>query len=398
MENRQAKKSTKKKNTTKKVITKTGNKPVKEETQNKVITKKHNGIISFWKFMFCFMIVVFHGKLFAKSSKDAILIGGSIGVEFFFIVSGYLMTKSALKKKDDTNESIGNETLKYVWKKYKSFIPYTLVTGIIGLIVYNIYNNPGIIKNLSNIHEILLFRMTGIRCLTVNIPTWYISSMLICMIILYPLLRKYKENFIYIVAPLIVLLGIGYLLHEYKNLRGPGIWLGITFKGNIRAFAELTLGSIVYLLSEKIKSIKFTNFGKLFITFIEIGSFILIFLISHFMESGIKYDGILLFIITVGITLAFSEQTLEYNFLCNKFSYWLERLSLTLYMIHWSVRFFFINFEPVKDLRYSIKLSAYTLSTLVLGIILMYIMDFLKKRNYFIPKFKNIIIKEKIEA
>lgn len=398
--------STKKQTTKKQAITKskidTNNKVIKEANNNLVVenkvTKKHNGVISFWKFMFCLMIVVFHGKLFAKNMEGTVLIGGSIGTEFFFIVSGYLMTKSALKKKSDSDESLGKETFKYMWRKYKNFIPYTLVTGIIGLIIFNMYVDISPIKNISSIFEILLIRMNGIRCLCVNIPTWYISSMLLCMLILYPLIRKYKESYIYIIAPLIVLFGVGYMIQNYGHLRGPGTWMGLTFKGNLRALSELALGSIVYILAEKIKNINFTKLGKIIITLAEIGSFILIFVISHFMQLTFDHDGILLIIITIGITLAFSEKTLEYNLLCNKFSYWLERVSLTLYMIHWPVRMFFISFEPTKNLRYSLKLLTYTATSLILGIILMYIMDFLKKRDYFIPKIKKLIVKEKIEA
>lgn len=50
---------------------------------DKEIKKKHNGIISFWKFMFCIMIVIFH--VTEKIPKEGSLMKhGRIGVEFFF--------------------------------------------------------------------------------------------------------------------------------------------------------------------------------------------------------------------------------------------------------------------------------------------------------------------------
>jgi len=40
-------------------------------------------------------------------------------LDFFFIVSGYLMTAGALKKSNNPNESIGKITWEYIWKKVK---------------------------------------------------------------------------------------------------------------------------------------------------------------------------------------------------------------------------------------------------------------------------------------
>ena len=61
--------------------------------------KKHNGIIGFWKFMFCILILLFHCA--EKMGKNGFFESGRIGVEFFFIVSGYLMTKKALNNEED---------------------------------------------------------------------------------------------------------------------------------------------------------------------------------------------------------------------------------------------------------------------------------------------------------
>lgn len=58
---------------------------------------KHNGIISLWKFIFCIVIIGFHLNAIQhyKNTNFGFLYG-SIAVEFFFIVSGYLLAKKAL--------------------------------------------------------------------------------------------------------------------------------------------------------------------------------------------------------------------------------------------------------------------------------------------------------------
>ena len=177
----------------------------KKEIKNDSI-KKHNGIIGLWKFLFCIMIILHHGKDFNYENSRRLFVGGNIAVEFFFIVSGFLMTKSALNKKDYDKDNLGKETFNFILKKIKVFLPYTITAGIILLIINNVFETISIRNNILSILDIFLIEMTGIKIKILNGPLWYISSMLICMAILYSLIRKYKYNYIYIFVPLCVLL------------------------------------------------------------------------------------------------------------------------------------------------------------------------------------------------
>ena len=201
-------------------------------------TEKHNGIISFWKFCFCLLIIIFHGREFALQTDNPLFPGGSIGVEFFFLVSGFLLAKKALNI--DKDGDLGKETINYVGKKYKSFLPYTICAGIIALIVLTIYGKMSVNKVLLSFFDIFLLRMTGVKTYVVNRPIWYISSMLIAMLIIYPLVRKYKNKYLYIIAPAICLLGFGYLGYTSGNLRGDDKLIFFTNKGNIIAFLEIS--------------------------------------------------------------------------------------------------------------------------------------------------------------
>lgn len=373
---------------------------LKEKSENiKYETKvqnSHNGIISFWKFMFCMMIIIYHAGAFVDNQSKPLFSKGNIGVEFFFLVSGFLMTKSALKKEDLTSyKNIGKETFDYLLKKIKKLWPYVLISGIMAFIIINIYIGADLYSNVTAIWDLLLLKMTGLKGLELNGPVWYISSMLLCMLILYPLIRRYKYNFIYIAAPLIVLLGLGYINQNYGSLRAPSYWIAFTYKGNLRAFIELTLGGLLYVSSEKIKKIDFTQFGKFLLTAIEIICFLTPFFMSQFMSSATKYDMVTLMIISIGIMIAFSEQTLEYKFFCNNFSYWLEKLSLTLYLFHYPLRIIFHKSSLFSSMNYLQKLLCYIPSSIVVAIIMMYLMDYLEKNNFFLKKFKKLIVKEK---
>lgn len=358
-------------------------------------SKKHNGIISFWKFCFCMMVIIYHANVLATHNESILFTKGSIAVEFFFLVSGFLMAKTALTKKDDEDsENLGKETFHFIMKKVKVFLPYALFAGILGLIMQNIYEKMNIYDNVSSIWDLFLLRMTGLKGNVINGPIWYISAMLLCMMILYPLLRKYKNNFIYLIAPLIILFGFGWLNQNYTSLRVPDMWIGFTYKGVIRAFIELTLGSTLYVICQKFQNINFTKFGSFVITIIEILGFLLPFFISQFVAKATKYDFIVVAILSISITLAFSEKTIELRLFNNKFFFWLEKLSLPLYLCHFAVRIFMRNSSLFSSMTYYSKLSIFLLLTFIVSLICMYLLEFLKSKNYFKDKFKKLIIAE----
>ena len=89
------------------------------------ITKK-NGRIELLRFLFALIILLFHiQKRFAKSPVPMGDTGlyffnhGCIGVEFFFLVSGYLLAAGCYKLRDEPCDFIGTETAGVMWKKIK---------------------------------------------------------------------------------------------------------------------------------------------------------------------------------------------------------------------------------------------------------------------------------------
>ena len=74
---------------------------------------------------------------------------GAIGVEFFFLLSGLLMARHVdnLRKKK-TKESLGEETSKYVFKKYMSVFPYHILGFILIFILTLVVENKSITDSL----------------------------------------------------------------------------------------------------------------------------------------------------------------------------------------------------------------------------------------------------------
>ena len=93
---------------------------------------RKNGRVEFLRFIFALAILFFHiHKRFA--GDDVIELGntglnffarGYIGVEFFFLVSGYLLAASAEAKREVSTDSIGTETALMMKKKFWNIFTY----------------------------------------------------------------------------------------------------------------------------------------------------------------------------------------------------------------------------------------------------------------------------------
>ena len=129
--------------------------------------KKHNGVIGFWKFVFCIIILIFHVGIEQKYYKTGTILFryGSIGVEFFFLVTGYLFAKGVVKelKEDKSKNSIGKDTFNFILKKLKTLFPYILVAFIIDFILQIIIGKMSTKQYIFTIFDVTLLSMFGFK-------------------------------------------------------------------------------------------------------------------------------------------------------------------------------------------------------------------------------------------
>ncbi|MCI9177610.1 MAG: acyltransferase [Clostridia bacterium] len=351
--------------------------------------EEHNGIIGFWKFAFCIMIIFLHiGQLITKDAKF-VFAAGSIGVEFFFLVSGYFLGKKALNYKKVENEELGKETYQYIIKKIKKFFPWMLITYVISVLVMYFVKHFQTHQVINSIWDILFLKQSGIKYDSVMDITWYISVMIIAMNILYPIILKFRKNFVYIIAPAIVIFIGGYIAHRYGNIVSIDVWTGLVYKCFLRGFFEISLGVILYEVTQKLKSINFTKIAKTILTCIEIIGFTSIFIVVNIKNAHNKYDFIMILILSICISIAFSEKTLLLKFCNNKFVYFLEKLSLPMYLNQiWIITLIKYIFQ-----RYSLNYYQYCLVVLIIDIVFSIIaMQLVKIIKSNIGKIKKVFI------
>lgn len=262
---------------------------------------------------------------------------GAFGVEFFFIVSGYLMMAGIDKLHSSDSMKLGQETLLYIKRKVSQIYPEIVISWIFSIVIYVIAGNLNIRETLNllicSLGDLLLVKSTGLNLGSVNGVVWYISSMLLVMIVMYPLIRKYRDVMLHIVLPVTALLSFGWLCNEAGTLRKPDQWLGWFCRGTPRAYAEIAIGVLCYPLSQKLAQISLTTFGKFLCSCVESGIYLCVILFTHFGTSSAK-DYFYVLIMAVAIVITFSHQSLGASLFDHAFFYRLGKLSLPIYLSH----------------------------------------------------------------
>lgn len=336
--------------------------------------KKRNGKVDLLKFLFAIIIVFNHSKN-VVGSKNSIFLGGSFAVEFFFIVSGYFMM-AGIKRLSRPPVSLGIETKDFLVRKYKSFCPEIIIAYILAFTVYALAKKTDLLKMfMTTFSEVLLINMSGLWVTIINGPVWYLSSMLLAMAILYPLLRKFGDTALYIIIPIISVLLLGWFCGNETNPRDPLKWIDWTYKGNLRAIAELGIGICLYPIVEKVKQLDFTVFARCLMTVVEYALYaLLVYFMYTYTASRLDYFFLVLF--AIALIISFSEKGIDAPLFNGRF-FWLGKYSFSLYLSHHffakNVRAFFPEFSNKHLLLIYYVLSAAT------ALVVMFLSDLIRK-------------------
>ena len=325
--------------------------------------KEHNGIISFWKFMFCILIIALHLGYSYPNIKYRFA-SGSIGVDFFFMVSGYLFCSKCLSIKRFNNKKLGKETVRFVLNKIKRFLPYIIFMWVISIPYTLIVEKYSMADFISGFYNLLYIPVKNNPLYEIYGITWYITVMIIVEGLLYPIIIKYKDNFIYYLSPLIVFFGMGYLFIKFGTVSVPWIPSILSYGGIIRGLVGINIGILTYIFSKKIKSLKLTDFSRFAITLIEIFGYTSIFIISNKYLAHTRFDCLMIIILIIAISISFSDKSLMNNFSKNKLFYALEKISLPIFINQWLLIYVLRHVLKI----YSINLSYYPALVLLIAI------------------------------
>ena len=322
--------------------------------KNALTAKKRNGTIELMRFLFCMEVILYHiAKRVPLPTHGHFnfFLNGKIGVEFFFLVSGFLMAASASRAGTQT---IAGGTGRFMLRKVMAIFPSHCIVFVLALgslLFYLAHDVPGALKIIWNSMPSFFFiQKTGIPVHRVIRPEWYIEAMLWMMLLIYPLILRFRERFTTIACPILCVFLIGYMTYASSHLGGTERYLfGNTIpKVYVRAFAELCGGAFCFEASRLLKRMQLKTRDRVLLTLLEAGCYLLtlVYTVSDLKDS---YEAYFFYILAVAITLSFSEVTLTSEWLKNGAVYFLGKISLPLYLAQ------SMFFAP---LRYSERLQA----------------------------------------
>lgn len=340
-----------------------------------------NGKIDFLRFIFSICVVLNHAKVILTPKTAANLFRGySFAVEFFFLVSGYLLMASVERAEKSSRLPLSKETGAFLLKKYKSLYPEAAVAYFASFIITCLATKVSPVALFQESWpELFLLTSTGIYGTYVVPVVWYVSSMILCMALLYPLVRKYKDWAICVVLPVAALLVLGYLYRNYETVRDPLKWTGFTVKGNLRAFAELSLGMLCYCVTKKLKNINFSVFGRILLSVAEIAFYGLFIWYMATEVNGMK-DFFYLLLLCIAVVISFSQKSLGQRLFNNRVCTFLGKYSLAIYFGHYVIATQLSTLLPAFGaLGWKRQLAAYLAVSLLVGLVIMLISDVIRK-------------------
>lgn len=303
--------------------------------------KKRNATIDLMKFVFALIIVLFHASANLKLGFR-FFVNGRLAVEFFFIVSGYLMVRSAMKESAAQDDVFGTAN-RQILHKIKGLFPDYLIAWAISFAITSTGMRDSavdVIKRfLSGVFEFLFMTSAGFdESARVNNVTWFLSAMILAMALLLPVFLKNRRFYLKWLAPVGSVFLYGFLVKTWKYPFTSSIaWNGFVTKGTLRAVAGMLLGAVAYSLSEQLKKVRFSTFSRVLLTAVEAGGY-LFFIYYVYGHDHSSFDIALVFWAAVSVMLSFSGCTYSGDILSGLHldgaCTWLGIFSLDLYLSH----------------------------------------------------------------
>ena len=337
------------------------------------------------RFVFCWIIIFYHTgeKLLDELDPPVFDLTfferGRIGVEFFFLVKGFLFAKSA--ERGGTG-SLSADTFAFMKKKLWGIFPYHIFGFGFTAALYFIINKFPFEEGVTEFFDILpnffLIQEAGFHTRKIMGIEWYISAMLIAMAVLYPLILKYKDTFKRLVCPILSVLLLGYLCQSTGKLSGTDDYVfgGTVPKTLVRAFSELAFGVFVY---EAVKHFQNAVPGKrtrVLLTAAEAAGYLLVVIYS-FTSLPKWLDFTAFFALAAAVGITFSGKSCFAGRFNNKLVYFLGKWSLPLYLSQ-KFAFYFVG-EYMGDNRVRTLVILAAIVTVIVSVPVMFLGDSVKR-------------------
>ena len=258
--------------------------------------KQRNGMTDLLKFIFAVMIVCYHSKSFADRGGSFIFTQGYIAVDFFFITAGFHLAASAMRKRDaGGGYSLGRETAGYMGRRLSRILPLYLTAAVIALTAAAAIKGlsvKGVVKLAADsIGEWTFLQQTGFDTGILVGASWFLSALILLSLLLYPMVRKFGDTFLYVIAPLVFAFMFGLAFHHVPDIQAPRTMLGgMIMIGLARGLFEMCLGCLIFGLVRLFRGYDLKKAGKIILTVTEVLIYAGVIVYHSIGKHPKKYD------------------------------------------------------------------------------------------------------------
>ena len=164
--------------------------------------KPRNNIIEFGRFIYSLLVMGYHVQFSYDDDKVDIFENGALAVEYYFLLSGYFLSRSLEKIAKNEKNNIFKKYFYFMKNKITALLNVHVLSIIVVIIIIASCDTKNFVdKFLDGLPSIFLVQMiivwAGDFDKALIVPEWYLSSMLICMLFMVPIFiinQKNKRN------------------------------------------------------------------------------------------------------------------------------------------------------------------------------------------------------------
>lgn len=301
------------------------------------MNKSYRLDIQFLRAIAVLSVVLYHFQI-------PLLKGGFVGVDIFFVISGYLISKSIIKQVDAKNFSFRT----FCFNRLKRLYPALIVTVALTYLAGYIYLAP---VDFTSLSATTIYSTIGLS----NIYFWLTSGYFDSFAAVKPLLHTWSlsvEFQFYLLWPLVlIILSVttrykalflailtiisGIIAYKYLKTDATGAFFLTPFR-----IHEFSIGALVYLLEDKKVFSKDKHNNVIYL----VGLALTLYAIIFYDSSKIIFPGKRVWIPIIGAALMiYAGNFVTFTkILQNKFTSFIGEVSYSMYLVHWPIFVFYL--------------------------------------------------------
>lgn len=219
-------------------------------------SSQRNTLVEWMRFLFSLLVVGYHIQMSMKDGAVHFFANGAVAVEFFFLISGYFMARSVEKASQKSQSSLFVETKSFMKGKIAGILPAHIVAMLLMILVVLFFDRADSGWRLERGLPGMFLVQMGIfwndsYTESLIIPEWYLSSMLLCMLVIFPVLLALWKN----------RKGQSAILISMGIFSGITLVLTLVLHGmpqnlvwDFRAMIEMHIGMLIYVAAARFKN------------------------------------------------------------------------------------------------------------------------------------------------